>query len=32
MASENHEELVPMINATQFEDESEGNVINNLLI
>ena len=31
MISENHEELVPMINATQFEDESEGNIITDLV-
>ena len=31
MISENQEELVPMINATQFDDESEGNIQVNVL-
>ena len=31
MISENQEELVPMINATQFDDESEGNIQANIV-
>lgn len=31
MISENQEELVPMINATQFDDESEGNIQTNIV-